>query len=87
MGFNGIISNPWWVLIVEVLHGLTFAWVKSSIVIFADRLTHNNNDNNPNTIDLSTFSQGVLSAVFSGIGQGLGVVIGGLIYDKYGDRP
>ena len=44
LGYN-FLSNPWYVLFSEVLHGLTFAWIWSSLAIFAYRLVHDENEN------------------------------------------
>lgn len=85
LGYHGIMTNPWYVLPAETLHGLTYSWIKASIAIFAYRLANNDNMSNMNMdIDWSSFSQGFLSAIFNGFGQGLGGVIGGIIFDAYG---
>eukprot|EP01084_Bolivina_argentea_P187068 322307_1 len=86
LNINGlhIMNDPWYVLPAETLHGLTYAWIKASICIFAYRLANNENMSQNGNIDLSSFSQGFLSAIFNGFGQGLGGVLGGIIFDLYG---
>merc|ERR1712228_415022 len=87
LGFHGIFDNPWYVLPAETLHGLTYAWIKASICIFAHRLANNENmkrQRNEMNINWSSFSQGFLSAIFNGFGQGIGGVVGGQIFHLYG---
>merc|ERR1712032_1158488 len=48
MGLDGIMENPWYVMPAEALHGLTFAWVKASIAIFAHQLASGGQRNNGN---------------------------------------
>eukprot|EP01083_Nonionella_stella_P095889 269326_1 len=85
LGFHGILNSPWYVLPAELLHGLTFAWIKASVCVFAHRLANNEHMSIGNVkIDLSSFSQGFLSAIFNGFGQGFGGIIGGIVFDLYG---
>merc|ERR1712013_339740 len=66
--FDGfvLLDDARWVLPAELLHGLTYAWIKASIAVFAHRLSGD---------ELAAFGQGFLSAIFNGIGQGMGGVI------------
>ena len=85
LGFHGMMLNPWYVMPAEALHGLTYAWIKASIAVFAHRLANNDRMRNENMkIDLSSFSQGFLSAIFNGFGQGTGGAVGGIVFATYG---
>ena len=94
LGFHGILNSPWYALCVELLHGITWSWIKSSIAIFAYRLANNDNDNDKNNennnkrdkeeADLSTFSQGLLFAIFYGVGAGFGDLFGGFVFYNFG---
>merc|ERR1712110_78401 len=67
MGLDGIMANPWFVMPAELLHGLTFAWVKVALAIFAHQLAGGGQMNNGNVKnDLAAFSQGFLGAIFGG---------------------
>ena len=97
LGFDNILNNPYWVLIIEIFNGLSFSWINTSTVIFAYKLNkqyshiNNNYDDdyyymNNNNINLSSFNQSVLSAMYNCIGQAIGSLIGGIIFNKYGAK-
>lgn len=67
-------SNGIWVLIVEPLHGVTYASSKMSTVDFVSDVTPDH---------LQATAQGILSSL-SAVGKLLGVSIGGYVEKKYG---
>ncbi|RHZ84097.1 hypothetical protein Glove_85g106 [Diversispora epigaea] len=62
-------------LLVQLLNGIGFSalWV-SGVMHVANNAPHN----------LISFSQGVMTALYAGIGTGFGSLIGGLLYDSAG---
>jgi predicted MFS family arabinose efflux permease len=69
------LSEPWWVLPCEVLHGLTFATMWSVSCAYANNVAPN---------DCKASVQAVLEGLHWGLGSGLGAVLGGLVYDGFG---
>ncbi|XP_077996786.1 major facilitator superfamily domain-containing protein 6-like [Glandiceps talaboti] len=69
------LSNPWWVLPVEILQGISFAasWVAltsyMALVVPCDSFA---------TV------QGILHGAYWGLGLGVGSIVGGLFIDSYG---
>ena len=85
LGFHGLMLNPWYVMPAEILHGVTYGWIKASIAVFAHRLANDDRMNQDNMkVDLAAFSQGFLLAIFDGFGYGFGAVLGGIVYSNYG---
>lgn len=71
------LCNPWLVLFIEPLHGLTFGFMWLSGVHFVRQAFPSS---------LSCSSIGFLSAVSFGVGPLIGNVIGGALYQKLGGR-
>lgn len=71
------LTNPWYVLLIEPLHGITLAAMWSCAISFASLLA---------TPDLYTTIEGVVTGVHFGLGWGLGAIFGGLFYHAYGAR-
>ncbi|XP_067134755.1 major facilitator superfamily domain-containing protein 6-like isoform X1 [Centruroides vittatus] len=71
------IYNPWIVLPVEFTHGLTFGIFYASMTSFAKKSAI------PGT---EATVQGVLGALFDGLGMAIGNILGGLGFDYYGAR-
>ncbi len=69
------IQNPWWVLPVQLSHGLTFALLWSAGVAYADSLA---------PPGMSATAQGVLSGVSQGLAMGAGALLGGWVYEAVG---
>lgn len=75
--FYSLLTNPWYVLLIEPLHGITLAAMWSTAISFASLLA---------TPDLYTTIEGVVTGFHFGLGWGLGAVFGGLFYHAYGPR-
>ncbi|KOC63116.1 Major facilitator superfamily domain-containing protein 6 [Habropoda laboriosa] len=69
------VSNPWWFLIIEVLHGPTLGLCWPTMVSYGDKVTP---PGSKATI------QGFIGAVFEGIGVSSGSLICGWLIDTYG---
>ena len=72
-----LLTNPWYVLVLEPLHGFSFAlmWLSS---------VHSFSQSFPK--DLSATAFGVLHASVFGFGPIVGNIIGGILYDSVGPR-
>jgi PPP family 3-phenylpropionic acid transporter len=68
-------SNPWIVLGLQLLHGLSFSTLWVAGVSYADQLA---------PPGLGATAQGLFTAMFFGIGYALGGFWGGLIYQQVG---
>ncbi len=75
--YYSLITDPWYTMLAELLHGCTFAlgWAAATQYI---------NDALPP--ELSTSAQGLLSAIQWGLGAACGSLIGGLLEGQYGWR-
>nr|XP_034183921.1 major facilitator superfamily domain-containing protein 6 [Osmia lignaria]XP_034183929.1 major facilitator superfamily domain-containing protein 6 [Osmia lignaria]XP_034183937.1 major facilitator superfamily domain-containing protein 6 [Osmia lignaria]XP_034183947.1 major facilitator superfamily domain-containing protein 6 [Osmia lignaria]XP_034183956.1 major facilitator superfamily domain-containing protein 6 [Osmia lignaria]XP_034183966.1 major facilitator superfamily domain-containing pr len=69
------VSNPWWFLIIEVLHGPSLGLCWPTMVSYGDKVTP------PGT---KATIQGFIGAVFEGIGVSCGSLICGWLMDTYG---
>ncbi|KAG6458027.1 hypothetical protein O3G_MSEX010620 [Manduca sexta] len=69
------LTNPWWVLPIEMLQGVTFGMFYPTMTSYASIVSP------PGT---ETTVQGVVGAVFEGVGTSLGSLIGGRLYQAYG---
>ena len=69
--------NPQHVLWIEPLHGITYAVMWSTSCNFAHKIA-------PPGLGAST--QGLLSGIHWGLGQGLGGLVAGAIYQHFGPR-
>lgn len=72
-----ILTNPWTVLPVELLHGITFALMWAASTSFA-------RVNAPEGMGASL--QTIVSGIYWGLGKGCGGVLGGLVWQSYGPR-
>ena len=72
------LSNPWYVLGAEVLHGLTFALMWGLSVSFSSELAEAHAPSSRATM------QTALSGLHFGVAAGLGSVVGGFIYAELG---
>ena len=70
-----IIPSAWYMLPVDLLHGLTFSLAWAACTIYAYQAAPS---------DMHGTMLGLLAALFHGFGRGLGNLIGGWIYDHYG---
>ncbi|GLV42704.1 Sugar baby [Carabus blaptoides fortunei] len=67
--------DPWWVLPIELLNGVTFGLFYATMASYASIAAP------PGT---EATIQGLVGAVFEGVGMSLGNTISGVLYDKYG---
>ncbi|CAO1428232.1 unnamed protein product [Diamesa hyperborea] len=70
-----LLTNPWWVLPIELLNGVTFGVFYSTMASYASILAP------PGT---EATIQGLVGAVFEGIGVSMGSLIGGLLMQNIG---
>jgi hypothetical protein len=68
-------ATLWWVLPCEVLHGLTFAALWSACCYFGAAMA---------PPGLKASMQGVVGGVHWGLGQGTGMVLGGVLFGSFG---
>ncbi|XP_026666852.1 major facilitator superfamily domain-containing protein 6 [Ceratina calcarata] len=69
------VSNPWWFLIIEILHGPSLGLCWPTMVSYGDKVTP------PGT---KGTVQGFTGAIFEGIGVSSGSLICGWLMDSYG---
>ena len=69
------LHSPWWVLLIEILHGLTFpcAWGGGTEVAKA-----------LSPLGLEATTQGAFQAAFLGLGPGIGSLEGGFVAARFG---
>ncbi|KAK2713452.1 major facilitator superfamily domain-containing protein 6-like isoform X1 [Artemia franciscana] len=72
-----VISNPWYFLPVELLQGLTLGLFWSTMASYAYVVA---------PPGVAATMQGVVGAVFEGVGTALGSFLGGILYNKYGGQ-
>jgi len=70
-------SAPWTVLLIEPLHGVTFALVWTAAIDYVARPTVCGEG-------LEASAQGLLTACFNGVGPIIGLILGGVLFDKVG---
>jgi MFS family permease len=70
-----IISNPWLVLPVQLLHGFTFSALWTAGVAYADKVA---------PPGLGTTAQGLFTGVFMGLAAAVGAFVGGVLYENIG---
>ena len=71
------LQNPWFVLPLELLHGLTFG------ALYAAGVHYSSNLFPPH---LSATGQGIFYGIYSGLGPTCGSILGGYLYYTYGAR-
>ncbi|OWA49992.1 hypothetical protein BV898_14523 [Hypsibius exemplaris] len=75
MGYSLLGAQPWWILILELLHGPCFGLFYANMATFA---------NNVAPAGGAATMQGVLGGIYDGFGIAVGGLVGGAIYDRYG---
>ncbi|CAG7717968.1 unnamed protein product, partial [Allacma fusca] len=70
-----VIKNPWMLLPVEVLQGLTFGVFYSAMTSYANKVS---------PTGTSATVQGIFGAAFEGLGVAGGSLVGGLMFNAYG---
>eukprot|EP00057_Strongylocentrotus_purpuratus_P002083 XP_003723809.1 PREDICTED: major facilitator superfamily domain-containing protein 6 [Strongylocentrotus purpuratus] len=76
LGYS-LITNPWAVIPFELLHGITYGLSWAACTSYA-------NQNAPPGLAMTL--QAVFTSVHMGFGKGLGTLLGGLVYDRFGSR-
>lgn len=71
------LTDPWWTLPAELLHGITFALGWSASTNYAFELLPR---------ELAATAQALLAAAQWGLGCAVGAVVGGVIYSQWGAR-
>jgi len=73
----GKLQSPWYVFVVEMLHGLTFAWIFGSCSVYAYLIS---------PPEIRNTAVQFLNSVYMGAGGVLGSLAGGIIYQYCGGR-
>lgn len=77
--FYAFMNNPWLVLLIEPLHGVTFAFVWTAATQHvADPLVSG--------VGLEASAQSLLQVCFMGLGPMCGLFVGGLLFDSIGSH-
>ncbi|KAL0902274.1 hypothetical protein ABMA27_000180 [Loxostege sticticalis] len=71
------LTNAWWVLPIELFQGITFGMFYPTMTSYANVVSP------PGT---ETTVQGLVGAVFEGVGTSLGSFIGGRLYETHGGK-
>lgn len=72
--FISLLSNPWHVLPLEVLQGITHAAVWASCTSYMGKMA---------PPEYATSAQGVLQGLYHGLGRGCGAILGGIFIHIY----
>ncbi|KAG4070995.1 hypothetical protein HA402_001432 [Bradysia odoriphaga] len=70
-----VLSNPWWVLPIELLNGVTFGLFYSTMTSYASIVA-------PTGTEATL--QGLVGAIFEGVGVSTGSFIGGIMFERVG---
>ncbi|KAK4510645.1 uncharacterized protein ATC70_005077 [Mucor velutinosus] len=70
-------STVWIALSLQLLNGFSYAMIWSTCVSEVDQMF---------PVNQRAVAQGILAALFSGLGFGLGCILGGFAYDNYGSQ-
>eukprot|EP00035_Acanthoeca_spectabilis_P008504 m.154957 g.154957 ORF g.154957 m.154957 type:complete len:428 (+) comp14391_c0_seq3:476-1759(+) len=76
-GAYSVLQDPRLYLLVEPLHGVTYAVMWNASTAYAFELA---------PPGLGTTAQGLLSGIHMGLGQGIGALVGGTLYASFGAR-
>lgn len=72
--FISLLSNPWHVLPLEILQGITHAAVWASCTSYIGKIA---------PPEYATSAQGVLQGLYHGLGRGCGAILGGILIHSY----
>jgi MFS family permease len=72
--FISLLSNPWHVLPLEILQGITHAAVWASCTSYIGKIA---------PPEYATSAQGVLQGLYHGLGRGCGAILGGIFIHTY----
>ncbi|XP_052752558.1 major facilitator superfamily domain-containing protein 6-like [Galleria mellonella] len=70
-----ILTNPWWALPIEILQGITYGMIYPIMTCYANAVA---------PAGAETTVQGLVGAVFEGVGTSLGSLVGGQLYKYHG---
>ncbi|XP_023942690.1 major facilitator superfamily domain-containing protein 6-A isoform X2 [Bicyclus anynana] len=70
-----VVTDPWWILPIEMFQGITFGMFYPTMTSYATVVSPPGSE---------TTVQGLVGAVFEGVGSSLGSFIGGRLYAAYG---
>ena len=73
--YYSVLTDPWYVLPAEILHGFTFAVNWNTSVVFADEIA---------PPEMHSTIQSILESIHWGLGSGAGAFVAGILYDRYG---
>ncbi|XP_054754871.2 major facilitator superfamily domain-containing protein 6-like isoform X1 [Lytechinus pictus] len=71
------LQNPWLVLPIELLHGVTYGALWPACTSYVNLITPDN---------MLTTMQSITYSIRLGLGNGIGALLGGVIYHQYGAR-
>lgn len=69
--------GAWLTTFTQLLHGVGFSMTWSAAALQADLIAPSG---------LKSSAQGLLNMAFNGVGSGIGALIGGIIYEKFGGQ-
>ncbi|PIK57792.1 putative major facilitator superfamily domain-containing protein 6-B [Apostichopus japonicus] len=69
--------NPWWILPVELLHGFCFGILWPNVTAFCNAVA---------PPGMAATMQSLAFALTAGLSEGIGTILGGLFYERYGAR-
>ncbi|XP_052752623.1 major facilitator superfamily domain-containing protein 6-like isoform X2 [Galleria mellonella] len=70
-----ILTNAWWVLPIEMLQGITYGMFYPTLTSYAKMVSPDGTE---------TTVQGLVGAMYEGVGTSIGSMIGGQLYKSYG---
>jgi MFS family permease len=73
--YYAFLTNPYYVLPCELLHGITFAASWAASIEYADSIA---------PPGMSATLQGLLTGIYWGLGSGCGALLGGVLYANFG---
>ncbi|KAL8605194.1 hypothetical protein ACOMHN_031135 [Nucella lapillus] len=76
LGYS-LLTQPWWVLLIEPLHGLTFGVMWAAASTYAAMIA---------PPGMSATIQGLVGGMHFGIGKGLGSLLTGFLFRRLGER-
>lgn len=70
-----LLTNAWWTLPIEMFQGITFGMFYPTMTSYANIVSPSGTE---------TTVQGLVGAIFEGVGTAIGSFVGGRLYDTYG---
>jgi MFS family permease len=77
LSYYALLTDPYYVFVVELLHGLTFSATWSAATNYVGTIS---------PPGMNTTVQGLLAATYQGLGGSSGAFIGGFIYSRFGGK-